>query len=67
MNMVRVLIQLPRPLEAKLDSERKRGTSAAMKARMWLLAASHDTRAEAEAELQNMRAMRLRPSWRDSP
>jgi len=29
MNMVRVLIQLPRPLKAKLDAERKRGTSAA--------------------------------------
>ena len=29
MKMVRVLIQLPEPLNAKLDAERKRGTSAA--------------------------------------
>lgn len=29
MKMVRLLIQLPQPLKAKLDSERKRGTSAA--------------------------------------
>ena len=27
--MVRVLVQLPEPLKAKLDAERKRGTSAA--------------------------------------
>ena len=29
MKMIRVLIQLPLPLKAKLDVERKRGTSAA--------------------------------------
>lgn len=29
MKMIRVLIQLPEPLKAKLDAERKRGTSAA--------------------------------------
>ena len=29
MTMVRVLIQLPQPLKAKLDAERKRGTTAA--------------------------------------
>ena len=29
MNMVRVMIQLPRSLKAKLDAERTRGTSAA--------------------------------------
>jgi hypothetical protein len=29
MKMVRVLIQLPQPLKAKLDEEKKRGTSAA--------------------------------------
>jgi len=29
MKMIRVLIQLPQPLKAKLDVERKRGTSAA--------------------------------------
>lgn len=29
MKMVRVLIQLPQPLKAKLDAERKRGTTAA--------------------------------------
>jgi hypothetical protein len=29
MKMVRVLIQIPRPLKDKLDKERKRGTSAA--------------------------------------
>ena len=29
MKMVRVLIQLPRLLKAKLDAERQRGTSAA--------------------------------------
>lgn len=29
MKMVRVLIQLPRPLKAKLDEEKKRGTSTA--------------------------------------
>jgi hypothetical protein len=27
--MVRVLIQVPKPLKAKLDDEKKRGTSAA--------------------------------------
>jgi hypothetical protein len=29
MKMIRVLIQLPKPLKAKLDALRKRGTSAA--------------------------------------
>jgi hypothetical protein len=29
MKMIRVLIQLPKPLKAKLDAERKRSTSAA--------------------------------------
>jgi len=29
MKMVRVLIQLPKPLKAKLDEEKRRGTSAA--------------------------------------
>jgi len=29
MKMVRMLIQVPRPLKAKLDAERQRGTSAA--------------------------------------
>lgn len=29
MKMVRLLVQLPKPLKAKLDEERKRGTSAA--------------------------------------
>ena len=29
MKMIRVLIQLPEPLKAKLDAERKRGTTAA--------------------------------------
>ena len=29
MKMIRVLIQLPRPLKAKLDEEKKRGTSTA--------------------------------------
>jgi hypothetical protein len=29
MKMIRLLIQIPRPLKAKLDAERKRGTSAA--------------------------------------
>ena len=29
MKMIRVLIQLPKPLKAKLDEEKKRGTSAA--------------------------------------
>ena len=29
MKMVRVLIQLPKPLKAKLDMEKRRGTSAA--------------------------------------
>jgi hypothetical protein len=29
MKMVRVLIQLPKPLKAKLDDEKKRGTSTA--------------------------------------
>ncbi|MCM3902947.1 MAG: hypothetical protein ND866_14670 [Pyrinomonadaceae bacterium] len=29
MNMIRVLIQLPEPLKAKLDAERKRGTTTA--------------------------------------
>jgi len=29
MKMIRVLIQLPQPLKAKLDAERKRGTTAA--------------------------------------
>lgn len=29
MKMILVLIQLPEPLKAKLDAERKRGTSAA--------------------------------------
>ena len=29
MKMVRELIQLPEPLKAKLDAERKRGTTAA--------------------------------------
>jgi hypothetical protein len=29
MKMIRVLIQLPQPLKAKLDAERQRGTSAA--------------------------------------
>jgi hypothetical protein len=27
--VIRVLIQIPRPLKARLDAERKRGTSAA--------------------------------------
>ena len=29
MKMTRMVIQLPQPLKAKLDAERKRGTSAA--------------------------------------
>ena len=29
MKMVRMLIQVPRPLKAKLDAERQRGTSVA--------------------------------------
>lgn len=29
MKMMRMVIQLPQPLKAKLDAERKRGTSAA--------------------------------------
>jgi hypothetical protein len=29
MKMIRMLIQVPTPLKAKLDAERKRGTSAA--------------------------------------
>ena len=29
MKMVRILVQLPVPLKAKLDAERQRGTSAA--------------------------------------
>lgn len=29
MKMVRMIIQLPRPLKTKLDAEKKRGTSAA--------------------------------------
>ena len=29
MKMVRVLVQIPKPLKAKLDAERKRGVSAA--------------------------------------
>ena len=29
MKMVRILIQVPRPLKAKLDAARKQGTSAA--------------------------------------
>ncbi len=29
MKMIRVLIQLPQPLKAKLDAEHQRGTSAA--------------------------------------
>src|SRR6185436_18269503 len=29
MKMIRVLIQLPQPLKARLDAERKRGTTAA--------------------------------------
>jgi hypothetical protein len=29
MRMVRLLIQLPKPLKAKLDEQKKRGTSAA--------------------------------------
>jgi len=29
MKMVRMLIQVPRPLKARLDAERQRGTSAA--------------------------------------
>ena len=29
MKMIRVLIQIPQPLKAKLDAERRRGTSAA--------------------------------------
>ena len=29
MKMVKVLVQIPQPLKAKLDAERKRGTSAA--------------------------------------
>ena len=29
MKMVRMLIQIPRPLKAKLDAERQRGTTAA--------------------------------------
>jgi len=29
MKMIRVLVQLPEPLKAKLDAERKQGTSAA--------------------------------------
>lgn len=29
MKMVKVLVQIPQPLKAKLDAERKRGTTAA--------------------------------------
>ena len=29
MQMVRIMIQVPRPVKTKLDAERKRGTSAA--------------------------------------
>jgi hypothetical protein len=29
MKMIRILVQLPVPLKAKLDAERKRGTTAA--------------------------------------
>lgn len=29
MKMVRILVQLPKPLKAKLDAERTRGTTAA--------------------------------------
>jgi hypothetical protein len=29
MQMIKVLVQIPQPLKAKLDAERKRGTTAA--------------------------------------
>ena len=29
MKMIKVLVQIPQPLKAKLDAERKRGTTAA--------------------------------------
>ena len=28
MNMVRIIVQLPKPLKAKLDAERRHGTTA---------------------------------------